>query len=251
MPRRTPRSTPASAEPPDDNAAPLPLAPADRAALYAARRFIGSSLERTLKIRIPFDVYFQDPLVAAENPKLAFDEDCFVPWEPGLGDGPTSARFAVVDYDGHTETLAAAGPLGQDARRVPRPGRHAARSAQHHGPAVPPGERLGDRAARARLLRKRLRARAARSLGIRGQPADRRAARGPGRERLLRPGQQVAAVLLLRSRRRAHLHLPVDRHHQPRVRPRGARRHPAALHRGRARRRRRRSTSSSAISRPS
>ena len=53
-----------------------------------------------LGIRIPFDVYFQDPLVAAENPKLAFDEECFVPWEPGLGDGPTSARFAVVDYDG-------------------------------------------------------------------------------------------------------------------------------------------------------
>ena len=83
------------------------LTPADRTALYAARRFIGTSVENKLKLRIPFDVYFQDPLVAAANPKLAFDEDFSVPWEPGFGDGPTSARFAVVDYDGHTETLAA------------------------------------------------------------------------------------------------------------------------------------------------
>ena len=83
------------------------LTPADRTALYAARRFIGTSVENKLKLRIPFDVYFQDPLVAADNPKLGFDEDFSVPWEPGFGDGPTSARFAVVDYDGHTERLAA------------------------------------------------------------------------------------------------------------------------------------------------
>src|SRR5688500_10332168 len=54
------------------------LTAAERIALYGARRFIGSSVERKLKIRIPFDVYFQDPLVAGTNPKLAFDEDCFV-----------------------------------------------------------------------------------------------------------------------------------------------------------------------------
>jgi hypothetical protein len=105
MPPRTPPTTPPIAESAGDSAA-LSLAPADRTALYATRRFIGTSLERKLKLRIPFDVYFQDPLVAAENPDLAFDQECFVPWEPGLGDGPTSARFAVVDYDGHTETLA-------------------------------------------------------------------------------------------------------------------------------------------------
>jgi hypothetical protein len=83
------------------------LTAAERVQLYAARRLIGSSVERKLGVRIPFDVYFQDPLVAAANPRLAFDEECFVPWEPGLADGPTSARFAVVDYDGHTEALAA------------------------------------------------------------------------------------------------------------------------------------------------
>ncbi|ATU94840.1 serine protease [Phyllobacterium zundukense] len=77
----------------------------ERTGLYAARQFLDSALEEALLLRIPFDFYFQDPLVAAENPKLAFDEDAFVPWEPGIGDGPTSARFVIVDYDGGTETL--------------------------------------------------------------------------------------------------------------------------------------------------
>lgn len=81
------------------------LPAAERFGAYAARRFMGSDLEKRLKIQIPFAVYFQDPFVAATNPKLAFDE-IFVSWEPGLADGPTSARFAVVDYDAHTETLA-------------------------------------------------------------------------------------------------------------------------------------------------
>jgi hypothetical protein len=77
----------------------------ERLGAYAARRFLGTSLEGKLKLRIPFDVYFQDPQVAKDNPTLAFDADCPVSWEPGLADGPTSARFAVVDYDGHTGTL--------------------------------------------------------------------------------------------------------------------------------------------------
>jgi hypothetical protein len=85
--------------------ATLKLTAAERNGLYAARRFIGTGLEEKLGIQIPFDVYFQDPLVAAQFPHLAFDEDCFVPWEPGIADGPTSARFAVVDYDAHTEKI--------------------------------------------------------------------------------------------------------------------------------------------------
>lgn len=85
---------------------PVRLTSAERLGIYAARRFIGTGIEKDLKIRIPFDVYFQDPFVAAANPELAFDENCFIAWEPGLADGPTSARFAVVDYDGHTETIA-------------------------------------------------------------------------------------------------------------------------------------------------
>jgi hypothetical protein len=76
-----------------------------RNGLYAARRFLDGDAQEVLGLHIPFDVYFQDPLVAARHPELAFDTDFRVPWEPGLTDGPTSARFAVVDYDGNTETL--------------------------------------------------------------------------------------------------------------------------------------------------
>jgi hypothetical protein len=81
------------------------LTDSERRALYAARRFVGLALEKKLGLRIPFDVYFQDPAVAEKKPNLGFDKDFYVPWEPGLADGPTSARFAVVDYNGDTGTL--------------------------------------------------------------------------------------------------------------------------------------------------
>ncbi len=87
------------------DAVPLALTQGDRLALYATRRFMNGTVQQKLGLRIPFDVYFQDPSVAAANPALAFDENCYVPWEPHIGDGPTSARLAVVDYDAHTESL--------------------------------------------------------------------------------------------------------------------------------------------------
>ncbi len=76
-----------------------------RPELYAARQFLDRDTQAKLDVRIPFDVYFQDPFVTASNAAYDFDEQFAVPWEPGLNDGPTSARFAVVDYDGGTETL--------------------------------------------------------------------------------------------------------------------------------------------------
>jgi hypothetical protein len=76
-----------------------------RAELYAAKHFLGRETQADLDLRIPFDVYFQDPSVTASNPAYDFDEEFTVPWEPGIGDGPTSARFAVVDYDAATEVL--------------------------------------------------------------------------------------------------------------------------------------------------
>ncbi len=83
------------------------LTAAERRTLYAARRYVGLDLEKKFGLRIKFGVYFQDPLVAEEHPKYGFDENFYVPWEPGLADGPTSARFAVVDYNSDTGTLAA------------------------------------------------------------------------------------------------------------------------------------------------
>ena len=82
------------------------LSKSSREKLYAAVRYLDSATERDLGLQIPLDVYFQDPFVARQDPKMAFDKNFFVEWEPGLADGPTSARFAVVDYNGDTGTLA-------------------------------------------------------------------------------------------------------------------------------------------------
>ncbi len=73
-----------------------------RLGLYAVAQYLGMDAQKELGKQIPFDVYLQDPLVAEEDPKFGFDQDFFVHWEPGLTDGPTSARFAVVDYNGDT-----------------------------------------------------------------------------------------------------------------------------------------------------
>jgi len=79
---------------------------ATRIRLYAASQYLDLSVEKELGLQIPFDVYLQDPLVSEEDPKFGFDEDFHVRWEPGIGDGPTSARFAVVDYNGDTGHVA-------------------------------------------------------------------------------------------------------------------------------------------------
>jgi len=81
------------------------ISPDDRVALYAVARYIPSSLERAGQLQIPFTTYMQDPAVAKDNPALSFNEHLLVDWEPGLGDGPTSARFAIVDYNADTDEL--------------------------------------------------------------------------------------------------------------------------------------------------
>ncbi len=83
---------------------------ATRMRLYAASQYLNLSTEKELGLQIPFDVYLQDPLVAEEDPRYGFndgskDKGLFVRWEPGLADGPTSARFAIVDYNGDTGKL--------------------------------------------------------------------------------------------------------------------------------------------------
>ncbi|WEJ14056.1 serine protease (plasmid) [Sinorhizobium sp. K101] len=77
-----------------------------RKKLYSARRLLPLDVQKETGIRIPVNVYFKDPLVAKTNPAAAIDKNFLVPWEPGLKDGPTSARFAVVDYDATMGTLA-------------------------------------------------------------------------------------------------------------------------------------------------
>lgn len=77
-----------------------------RTGAYAAAQYLSLSVQQELGLQIPFDVYLQDPLVAKNDPKFGFDEEFHVVWEPGISDGPTSARFAVVDYNGDTGYLA-------------------------------------------------------------------------------------------------------------------------------------------------
>jgi len=89
----------------DPDKAEIKLTAKDRNSLYAARGFLASAVEEKLGLRARFDVYFQDPLVARNNPELGFDDNFMVPWEPGFSHGPTSARFAVVDYDADTGHL--------------------------------------------------------------------------------------------------------------------------------------------------
>ena len=83
---------------------PASLTKATLLKLYAARRLLDSSVQEELGLKLPFEVYFQDPLFAKEHPDMTFDT-ALVPWEPGLMCGPTSARFAVVDFNGDTEAL--------------------------------------------------------------------------------------------------------------------------------------------------
>lgn len=80
--------------------------PEDRRALYAARGFLPASVERRLGVKLHFDTYFEDPGVAEQSEALGLNPEFFALWEPGLDDGPTSARFAVVDYDADLGKLA-------------------------------------------------------------------------------------------------------------------------------------------------
>ena len=43
---------------------------------------------------MPVEVYFKDPDVAARTVDAGLDDEFTTPWEPGLRDGRTSARFA-------------------------------------------------------------------------------------------------------------------------------------------------------------
>jgi hypothetical protein len=76
--------------------------------VYAAHRFLPLNAQEELGLRMPVDVYFKDPLIAQLFADIGLDSGFTTPWEPGLRDGPTSARFAVVDYDSTTNTLTSA-----------------------------------------------------------------------------------------------------------------------------------------------
>lgn len=83
------------------------ISPDERVSLYSQARYLLQGFKEKSGLLLPFVTYFQDPWVAKEHPEQAFDTRTYVAWEPGLNDGPTSARFAVVDYNADTGTLEA------------------------------------------------------------------------------------------------------------------------------------------------
>lgn len=85
--------------------------------LYAARKYLSGKVQEALGLKVAFDVYFQDPSFAKTRPDLPEFDSSAVTWEPGLSDGPTSARFAVVDYDGDTGELADPARWQHDAKQ--------------------------------------------------------------------------------------------------------------------------------------
>jgi hypothetical protein len=81
------------------------ISPDERVSLYAQARYLPREFKAKAALLLPFTTYFQDPFVARTDPDMAIDDSVMVPWEPGLADGPTSSRFAVVDYNGDTGKL--------------------------------------------------------------------------------------------------------------------------------------------------
>jgi|PlaIllAssembly_1097288.scaffolds.fasta_scaffold17693_2 hypothetical protein len=78
------------------------ISPKLRTTLASRRWPLEVLRELDLMIKVP--VYFEDPLVAKEIPELG-PNMIEIAWEPGLADGPTSSRLAVVDYDGDAKRL--------------------------------------------------------------------------------------------------------------------------------------------------
>src|SRR5262245_13730389 len=97
------------------------LTAATRRQLYAARRYLGLDALKELGLRLPVEVYFKDPRVAEVFKEVGIDDEFTTPWEPGLRDGPTSARFAVVDYDATNNTLTPPAIWNAEASRYEAP----------------------------------------------------------------------------------------------------------------------------------
>jgi hypothetical protein len=81
------------------------ISPDTRVCLYEQTRSLPKEFKKESGLLLPFVTYFQDPFVAKLDPHKGFDEKVLVAWEPGLNDGPTSSRFAIVDYNADTGQL--------------------------------------------------------------------------------------------------------------------------------------------------
>ena len=81
------------------------VSPSTRVALYARSALLPREFKEEAGLLLPFTSYFQDPFVGKNDPQTNLNEETKVPWEPGFADGPTSSRFAIVDYNADTGAL--------------------------------------------------------------------------------------------------------------------------------------------------
>lgn len=81
------------------------ISPDTRVALYARSALLPREFKEEAGLLLPFTTYFQDPFVGKNDPETNLNEETKVPWEPGFADGPTSARFAIVDYNADTGAI--------------------------------------------------------------------------------------------------------------------------------------------------
>jgi hypothetical protein len=76
--------------------------------LYEVSLDLSKQVRRELGLRFPVKIFVQDPLVAEKHREegILGIEEIDMDWEPGLANGPTSARVAVVDYNVEKDILA-------------------------------------------------------------------------------------------------------------------------------------------------
>ena len=137
--------------------------------LYAARQYLRLDTLKEVGLRMPVEVYFKDPAVAAEFEGAGIDNEFTTPWEPGLRDGPTSARFAVVDYDSTRNDADASGHLGPEKQLLCRTRRQDGPRWKNQRPlSVSPTQCLGQRSKYPGILREQIRLGPQDQLGVRG-----------------------------------------------------------------------------------
>lgn len=94
--------------------------------LYQVQQLLDKQTRKRVGLSLEVPVFIKDPLVALEDPALGV-QVILVRSEIGLGDGPTSARVAVVDFNADTQTLS--DPVVWDAEE-----------GWFHAPATPGGD---------------------------------------------------------------------------------------------------------------
>ena len=72
--------------------------------LYQVQQLLDKPTRKRVGLSLEVPVFIKDPLVALEDPALGVQE-ILVRREIGMGDGPTSSRVAVVDFNADTQTL--------------------------------------------------------------------------------------------------------------------------------------------------